>query len=432
MWNKTYKTIIIEEIWTSHLRSPFVCKKLRMYLELKLNYIIRMLPSKPMLIDTEEDDQILISQLESVILSMLDGTKTEEMVQNDILSELQITSEKEKKTVIDNISNIVDHFSPYIDIREKPSKRSAFVYGDLSQEIPYELSIELTDRCLLECKHCYKEAGNYGHKFINTERLIDFLRKVKNKVHTIQLTGGEAMMHPEFEIILNYCKNNFNEVVVSTTGLLINRDNVDCFKGTRVYISLYSFDPLENEEYVGKDVLEKILSAIKLLKRKEIHVCINTIVSNRNVENLSQFINKCEELQVDGVGLGKNTLVGRAKNLNYDEHCSDNCELCVRKIEESFMSDKMYLSTFISDTLPNELRCGCYKWIINEEENIMPCAFFPKDFSLGNISDPIESILNQEKYNEMIEKLIKWAKELKLTGESITDVCEALYLVDEM
>lgn len=181
-----------------------------------------------MLIDTEEDDQILISQLESVILSMLDGTKTEEMVQNDILSELQITSEKEKKTVIDNISNIVDHFSPYIDIREKPSKRSAFVYGDLSQEIPYELSIELTDRCLLECKHCYKEAGNYGHKFINTERLIDFLRKVKNKVH------------------------------------------------------------------------------------------------------------------------------------------------------------------------------------------------------------PIESILNQEKYNEMIEKLIKWAKELKLTGESITDVCEALYLVDEM
>ena len=180
-----------------------------MYLKLKPNHIIRLSPSKPMLINTEEDIQIAISKIESVILSMLDGTKTEDSLVAAVLSELQINTQKEIELVNQNIKNIITHFSSFITFEENSSSNiENIVYGDLSYELPYELSIELTNKCLLECRHCYKEAGHSCHSFINKKDLINFLQNLGHKVHTVQLTGGEALMHPDFWEILEFCKTN--------------------------------------------------------------------------------------------------------------------------------------------------------------------------------------------------------------------------------
>ena len=142
------------------------------------------------------------------------------------------------------------------------------------------------------------------------------------------------------------------------------------------------------------------------------------------------LINTEEDIQI-AISKIENTLVGRAKELTSEDHCSAYCEQCVRKIEKEFSSDQMYLSTFITDTLPQELRCGYYKWIINENGKIMPCAFFPENFSLGHICDPIESIFTPQKYSKMLKNLGKLAKDMSARGEQITNICEALYLVEE-
>lgn len=402
-----------------------------MYLKLKSDYIIKNSPTKPMLINTSEDTQFTISHIESIILGLLDGTKEQNTIHDIILSKLQTASKKERQIVITNIDTVIDHFSDYIDISPSLSLRKNFIFGDLEHEYPYELSIELTNSCLLECKHCYKEASSCKHTTINTTSLISFLEQARDKVHTIQLTGGEAMLHPDFWKILDYCKMHFKEVVISTTGLLINQKNIDKLKNTKIYLSLYSFNSQENQNYVGKDILDKVLSAVTLLKSNNIHVCINTIVSDNNVASLTEFIKKCEEINVDGVGLGKNVSVGRAKTLSNKELCSKECEQCVKEIADNFSSNQMYLSTFLSESLPKDIQCGYYKWIINEKGLILPCAFFPEQFAFGNICDPIELIFNQQKFDNMILNLKKLAFDMRANGSRITDICEVLYLVEE-
>lgn len=60
------------------------------------------------------------------------------------------------------------------------------------------------------------------------------------------------------------------------------------------------------------------------------------------------------------------------------------------------------MSTFIEKNKPKSLRCGFYKWIINEYGEILPCAFFPSDlFKLGDITDKIETVFTIEKFREM-------------------------------
>jgi radical SAM protein with 4Fe4S-binding SPASM domain len=85
----------------------------------------------------------------------------------------------------------------------------------------------------------------------------------------------------------------------------------------------------------------------------------------------------------------------------------------------------------LTDSLPKEIQCGYYKWIINEKGHILPCAFFPEQFTLGTISDSIEMVFNLHKFEDMINNLKKLAIDMKKNGEKITDICEVLYLVEE-
>ena len=66
--------------------------------------------------------------------------------------------------------------------------------------IPADLHIDLTDACTERCVHCYVPRDQ--HDFLPYEMVEKVLRefRVMNGL-TVHLTGGEAMLHPDFERI---------------------------------------------------------------------------------------------------------------------------------------------------------------------------------------------------------------------------------------
>lgn len=254
-----------------------------------------------------------------------------------------------------------------------------------------------------------------------------FLEKLSGKVSTIQITGGEAMLHPHFFDVLRYCKENFKRVCVSTTGALIDKNNIKDFIGTHVYLSLYSFNQAENTRYSGGNVYSKIMSAIKMLVDNNVHVCINTIVNERNKNEFEGFVNQAVALGVQGIGAGKVTRVGRGKNMNEEEYCRKESEQQIAAIERNFDVEGVYLSTFVENGEDEKLQCGFHKWFISENGRVLPCTFFPEDiFYIGTLESDVRDIFNVNKFEEMKEKLKAWGKELNMEGIKMCEVCGAL------
>ena len=78
----------------------------------------------------------------------------------------------------------------------------------------------------MKCIHCFKDCSSNKRTFINYDNLISVLNYFKGKIRSLQLTGGEPMLHNNFFNILDFSKKNFS-TMITTTGTLINEKNIE-------------------------------------------------------------------------------------------------------------------------------------------------------------------------------------------------------------
>ena len=148
-----------------------------------------------------------------------------------------------------------------------------------------------TKACNLKCKHCYIERNPYKNEedFISIDKIKQTLLLVKNhKLKSIYLTGGEPLMHPDFNQILRMCLKISNTTILSN-GVMINDKKARFLKkiddesqNETIYrISLDSTNELENDFYRGRGSFRKAISAIASLLKYE----FNPIISVVNYKN---------------------------------------------------------------------------------------------------------------------------------------------------
>ena len=145
--------------------------------------------------------------------------------------------------------------------------------------------------CNLKCKYCYIKRDFYKTEedFIDIEKIKETLSCIKDaELNSIYLTGGEPLMHPNFNQILRMCLKTGNTTVM-TNGTMINdkkarflRKIDDESQFETIYrISLDSINELENDEYRGRGSFRKALGAIMSLLKYE----FNPIISIVNYKN---------------------------------------------------------------------------------------------------------------------------------------------------
>ena len=158
-----------------------------------------------------------------------------------------------------------------------------------------------TKTCNLKCKHCYIERNPYKNEedFISLDKIKQALIYIKGKrLNSIYLTGGEPLMHPDFNQILRMCLKVSNTTVMSN-GVMINdkkarflRKIDDESQFETIYrISLDSIDEIENDILRGRGSFRKALGAIMSLLKYEFNPIISVInYKNRTREEIfSEF-----------------------------------------------------------------------------------------------------------------------------------------------
>ncbi len=109
--------------------------------------------------------------------------------------------------------------------------------------------IEITNHCNLECPICIvQNRHNYNMTREEFGRIIDGLIEKEGYLETINISGGEPTLHPEFMEFLDIAQRpEFGRISISTNGLRVASDYAFCEELARrgIYVSL-QLDALSN------------------------------------------------------------------------------------------------------------------------------------------------------------------------------------------
>lgn len=134
-------------------------------------------------------------------------------------------------------------------------KEGIAVSGDdlVDKLIPFKYSghpefawLEITQNCNLICRHCY-EGSSRGVRiphmlFDDFKYAVDCINSIG--IERIQLVGGEPLMHPDIELMIDYVHGKFKSIEIFTNGTLLSERLLDVIKseGISLAFSVYSND----------------------------------------------------------------------------------------------------------------------------------------------------------------------------------------------
>jgi len=153
--------------------------------------------------------------------------------------------------------------------------------------------LTLTDDCNLNCVYCYAKARikvknlDAQSWYTIVDRLLSFSDPL-----TFIFTGGEPLLVPYLFDIATYIKNQGSTCILLTNGTMINNDDIsrsisECFEIVKV--SLDSHLSRVNSKLRGRETLEKVISALRLLENAKASYLVLSTVNQLNKDDIDNF-----------------------------------------------------------------------------------------------------------------------------------------------
>lgn len=146
------------------------------------------------------------------------------------------------------------------------------------------IELQITDKCNLKCRHCYIGKPK------NDELTLDEIKAVLDEFEIMQglrllITGGEPLMHKNFEEINILLPEYQFRKVLFTNGLLLNKNILKVLNIDEIQ---FSVDGMEHghEAIRGKGAYKRVMQAIRDAIDLGMAVSIATMVHR---ENLNEF-----------------------------------------------------------------------------------------------------------------------------------------------
>lgn len=162
---------------------------------------------------------------------------------------------------------------------------------------PLKIGLKLTNACHFRCPYCFVYKDN---DYVDFDNLKLIFQKLPQLPFEVYLTGGEAILHPQFSEIVDYLTNLGILVKLHTTGVINMQsrnyilNNLSKFSSIQISIdSIKNFDKLR-PNIIDKDPLERIISFVKQCKEKKYkNLLVNTVISSLNVNELDEIMEFC-------------------------------------------------------------------------------------------------------------------------------------------
>ena len=169
---------------------------------------------------------------------------------------------------------------------------------------PLSTTWELTNKCNFNCPFCYihnqsdtSKEECIGYRFEEIKSELDEL--IKRGLFICYLTGGECLLHPDFEKIYLYLKKKGVLVAVLTNVSLLSEKHISIFKKYKPYkveVSIYGKNhTFSSDPTVANKVLENVLK----LKNAGINVVAKMPFNSCTEEQFEKVQSWCIEHDID-------------------------------------------------------------------------------------------------------------------------------------
>lgn len=257
-------------------------------------------------------------------------------------------------------------------------------------------SFEITHRCNLRCIHCCMDADGISSDNVelSTQEIKQSLDKlIQWSPRNIMLSGGEPMLRNDFLEILQYLRDNYNgNIIVSTNGTLINKNNVEILTkcSNQIEVSLDGVDEETCSVVRGKGVFKKVIESIKLIQSTGFYnINVSMAVGDKTEHLKDTFIKLSNELGTNHM-IRRFGAVGRGKQ---NENIFSNKSKDEAYIPKEYLDEKFNESFGVSSC-----KAGFKEILISYKGDIYPCpSFMGEEYKICNIFD-VDSINDISKF----------------------------------
>jgi MoaA/NifB/PqqE/SkfB family radical SAM enzyme len=168
----------------------------------------------------------------------------------------------------------------------------------------------ISDTCNLRCPTCLYLLEN-PEKFINSFLTVDKFKDILQKYNAhkiakvIFLSGGEPLLHPHFDQLIDISRDYDLIPKISTNGILIRKHIHALKKVDYVNVSLdaYNYGSFRVNRGGTERQFENIIEGIKLLKANNINFSLSFLLSADNVSEVSAMLEFAAKLEPNFVNL---------------------------------------------------------------------------------------------------------------------------------
>ena len=181
--------------------------------------------------------------------------------------------------------------------------------------MPFHIVLSLTDACNIRCIHCYGASVKRSPDELSTEEVKSFIRNASDDgLLDIALSGGEPLLRPDLEQIVEYAAKCALTVGVGSNGWLLNKERIQNLKAaglTRLQISVDGMASTHDFIRQRAGLFDRIICAINEAKRVGLRVNICFTVQRANLNQLQEVFDLALKLGVDGFNLSQFVPTGR-------------------------------------------------------------------------------------------------------------------------
>lgn len=193
------------------------------------------------------------------------------------------------------------------------------------------LWIELTNKCNLECIHCYANSSPYAidNAPLSDDQYTKILSDAAaNGCTAVQFIGGEPTLHKSLPKLLKTSHSlGFSFIEVYSNLISMSDDLLETLVDTNAQVatSVYSDDAIKHDQITKRTgSFERTICNIKTLLGRDIPVRASFIAMESNADDYDLTKNLLSEIGIENVGYDQAREFGRA---NPEKSCKMG-ELC--------------------------------------------------------------------------------------------------------